>query len=494
MAPMLSDPHSAPPSKLLALTAFLEGIEPRAWVFALSQCGDPDRASAALQAGLKDFVARARELSLPQWPLQFWTSLLNQPSMAIGARSDAPLLSQMDPGPRAALLLRLIVSLDLEHAAKVFDVSVPAYEQALRTALAHPALDDAGMQALREELLEQVQHPSAERRQQMLSLREQALSVFSEAAPPPAPLQARPIAERQRWWLVTLLVVLVLALVAVVFRPVRSLIAPGQTEALPAEDIAPPPSLTDTVIVTHPDYEQLANSADDLISRQLPFLSWMAATRAPAAGVEAQAAAVVAAASFGQLPAEAQALLSSAEDAWPSLDQATRDDLLRHSADWQSRTPEQRVLLRQRLREWDQQAAPDRANRRTPFVAWQRLGEADRQRVRAAAAALAALPPADQQSLQTEFDALPADDQNLWWMGPALGQELVPVASLFAFMPESRRPALLDALHSLDPQSRSELATLAPRLIEARRQQLIEDLLAAPPERRAELIRQRLAQ
>mgnify|MGYP006169285453 CR=1 FL=1 len=46
--------------------------------------------------------------------------------------------------------------------------------------------------------------------------------------------------------------------------------------------------------------------------------------------------------------AEAQALLSSAEDAWPTLDQATRDDLLRHAVDWQSRTPEQRVLLRQR--------------------------------------------------------------------------------------------------------------------------------------------------
>ncbi len=89
---------------------------------------------------------------------------------------------------------------------------------------------------------------------------------------------------------------------------------------------------------------------------------------------------------------------------------------------------------------------------------------------------------------------MPADDQNLWWMGPALGQELVPVASLFAFVPEDRRPALLDAVHSLDAQSRSDLAMLAPRLVEARRQQLIEDLLAAPPEQRALLIRKRLDQ
>ena len=425
--------------------------------------------------------------------MQFWTSLLTQPPMAIGASSDAPRCRSLAPGPRAALLLRLIASLDLDHAAKVFDVSVPRTNGRCVRALAHPALDDAGMQALREELLEQVQHPSDERRQQMLSLREQALSVFSEAAPPS--LQAT--ANRA-----TTAVVVGRFARGAGARVGRRCFSPGsiadragQTEALPAEEIAPPPSLTDTVIVTHPDYEQLANPADDVIARQLPFLSWMAATRAPATGVEAQRDRTSQRQHrSGSCPPRRRRCCPRREDAWPTLDQATRDDLLRHAADWQSRTPEQRVLLRQRLREWDQQAAPDRASRRTPFVAWQRLGEPDRQRVRVAAEALAALPPADQQALRTEFATLPADDQNLWWMGPALGQELVPVASLFAFMPESRRPALLDALHSLDAQSRSELATLAPRLIEARRQQLIEDLLAAPPERRAELIRQRLAQ
>ncbi|MBP8097982.1 MAG: DUF3106 domain-containing protein [Arenimonas sp.] len=489
---MPSDLPSAPPSKVPALTAFLDGVEPRAWAFALGQCGDPDRATAALESALTDFVPRARDLPLPQWPLQFWASLLNQPSMAIGAQDSGPILAQIPPGPRAALLLRLIVGLDFEHAAHVFDVSVAAYEQALRTALAHPALDDAQMQALREDLHEQVQHPSSERRQQLLSLREQALSIFSAAPSPPA--QAKPVAGRKRWWLIGLLVVVVLALAAIIFRPVRSLIAPGQTEALPAEDIAPPPSLTDTVIVTHPDYAQLANPADDEIAQQLPFLSWMAATRAPMSGAGPQALVAAAPDSFGKLPADLRPLLSSAQGAWPTLDQSTRDALLRHAADWRSRTPEQRTLLRQRLREWDQLAAPDRGSRRSPFVAWQRLSEADRQRVRDIARNLAALPLVDQQALQAEFAALPADDQNLWWMGPALGQELVPVASLFAFVPESRRPALLDAVHSLDAQSRADLAVLAPRLVEARRQQLIEDLLAAPPEQRAGLIRQRLGQ
>jgi hypothetical protein len=85
----------------------------------------------------------------------------------------------------------------------------------------------------------------------MLS-REQALSVFSDSAPPS--LQARPIANDSGggWSLAR-------GTCARVgrrgFSPGRSLIAPRQTEALPAEEIAPPPSLTDTVIVTHPDYD-----------------------------------------------------------------------------------------------------------------------------------------------------------------------------------------------------------------------------------------------
>jgi hypothetical protein len=146
------------------------------------------------------------------------------------------------------------------------------------------------------------------------------------------------------------------------------------------------------------------------------------------------------------------------------------------------------------LRQWDSQAAPDRARRRTPFVAWQRLSVSDQQRVRATTSYLAALPAPEQQLLQEQFSALPADIQNLWWLGPALGEEMVPLASLFAYMPEAERPALLATVHALDAQSRSDLAMLAPRLSEARRRDLRRELLATPPEQRAELVRQRLAQ
>ncbi|MBC7655921.1 MAG: hypothetical protein H7147_01980, partial [Frankiaceae bacterium] len=92
------------------------------------------------------------------------------------------------------------------------------------------------------------------------------------------------------------------------------------------------------------------------------------------------------------------------------------------------------------------------------------------------------------------FAASPADSQALWWLGPALGQELAPFSSLFAFMPESDRPALLQVLRELDDTSRANLATLAPRLTEARRQGLRRDLLAAPAARRGPLISERLLQ
>ena len=78
-------PQSSPSPGRPALTAFLHGIEVRAWVFALNQCADPDRARKALALGLEDFVGRARDLPLARWPGQFWASLLAQPALLTDA-------------------------------------------------------------------------------------------------------------------------------------------------------------------------------------------------------------------------------------------------------------------------------------------------------------------------------------------------------------------------------------------------------------------------
>ncbi|MEO7251136.1 MAG: hypothetical protein ABIW30_00835, partial [Arenimonas sp.] len=116
------------------------------------------------------------------------------------------------------------------------------------------------------------------------------------------------------------------------------------------------------------------------------------------------------------------------------------------------------------------------------------------EKLRAAGAQWQALPATEQQNLRAQFDALSADAQTLWWLGPGLGQEMLPIASLFAFMPEADRPALLAALRALDTPARANLALLAPRLSETRRQALRRELLLLPPEQRAALIRQRLLQ
>jgi hypothetical protein len=145
-----------------------------------------------------------------------------------------------------------------------------------------------------------------------------------------------------------------------------------------------------------------------------------------------------------------------------------------------------------RRRAWYAQSPAHRARRRTPFLAWAALDVGEQARVRAAQARFAALPAAQQQEARARFAALDADTQRVWWLGPALGQQLAPIALLFAFLPEDDRPALLDALRGLDPVARAELSLLAPRLEAGPRQALRKQLLALPPEARAALIHERL--
>ncbi|MFA6986428.1 MAG: DUF3106 domain-containing protein [Arenimonas sp.] len=490
---MMSDSNQFPsPPRSAALIAFLHGIEPRAWVFALSQSGDGQLAMAALQSALPNFLVRAQSQPLAEWPLQFWSCLLAQPLMLTELDPELD-LARLTPGPRAALLLRLIAGLDVVHAARVLDVSPEAYQVALNHAVTHPDLDDAWMQDLRQQLHGQIHQMAPEQRQALAQLRERALSGHTEQNDMPGRAQGVRRA-RASWWAWGLLALLAVALVATFVWPFKSAIAPGQKEALPVEPVAAPPALTDTVIVTHPDYAQLAEPADAALAQRMALLSWLAAATPTAAEFASTAPSEDTLAAFEALPASEQKLLSSARAAWPSLDAATRSALAGNARDWRSRTPTQRGQLRHRLRQWNQQTAPDRARLRTPFLAWQGLSSFDRQRLRAAAARFDAMAPAEQQALRDQFAALPADTQRLWWLGPMLGQELAPIASLFAFMPEAERPELLLALRTLGAEARGDLVLLAPRLNEAQRQTLRRELLAAAPGQRAALIHRRLAQ
>lgn len=458
----------------------------RGWVFAWNQCCDEAKAEYALASAFHDFLREASELPLAAWPIHFWRCLLAQAGLMAPAGTGSA-LAELAPGPRAALLLRLVAGLDIAHAAEALGVSEAAYEKALHRALASPALDADGLQVLRESLQLQVHDAPAAQRQLLATWRDEAVLAIDDAVSPD--VLPRAVGRMRRWRVVA--GVLALALVGVAtYVALRPPAHPVQV----IDTVAPPPSMSDTIAVTHPDYLQVAAQDEAPLVRDLAFLSWLAAATLPTPTAAVETPLRVAPAQFGALPAPLHGLLDSARSAWPELDAATRDNLLRQADDWAARTAAQRDQLRQRLVAWDALSAPERARQRTPFIAWQRLSETDRRQIHIAADRLAGLPPAEGQDLRGQFAASPADTQALWWLGPALGQELAPFSSLFAFMPESDRPALLQVLRELDEQSRADLATLAPRLTEAPRQALRRDLLAAPAADRAQLIRERLQQ
>jgi hypothetical protein len=505
MPPVPPDPAGAPraPSST-ALTAFLHGIEPRAWVFALCQGGDPAHADQALAGAERDFIAESAQRPLGEWPLRFWAALLRQPGLL--AELDPGLeLSRLEPGPRAALLLRLLASLDVEHAAEALGVSLRAYEAALGQAMAAPGHPPDWLPSLRGNLQALVRELPAPTRAHLDEIRREALA---HRAPAPVaapgehaaelPERAAPLetgeampAPRPRWpWFG--LGLLLLALLATLLFPLPGTLRPGQSERLPKEVVPPPPGLSDTVVVTHPDYAQLAEPDSEGLARQLAFLSWLAAAF-PAPATVAAAPTVPAPANFIDLSGSEQHMLVAAASVWPSLDAGERDALRANAADWRDRPHAQRLQLRARLLAWDRQAAAERARRRVPFLSWRELSVDERARVLAAQARLANLPATEQAALRAQFQALDADTQRVWWLGPALGQQLAPIAALFAFLPEADRPALLSALRGLEPAAREHLALLAPRLDEGQRQALRQQLLALPPERRADFIRRRLA-
>jgi hypothetical protein len=293
---------------------------------------------------------------------------------------------------------------------------------------------------------------------------------------------------------------------------------PGRAPVQVIDKVAPPPAMDDASVVTHPDYLLLADADREPVYRDLAFFSWMAAgaSAAPAASTTttpgaSQSADVMpaelapdeisapvdetpAATAFDSLPADSQRLLASARAAWADLDAPTRLALAQQARDWAARDGEHRDALRSALISWDRQSAPERARRRTPFLAWQRLSALEQAEVAAARARYAAMPLPEQVALRAQLAALPQDNQALWWLGPNLGRELAPFASLFAYLPESERPSLLLVLRELEPDARKDLALLAPRLVEARRQSLRRELIAAPAAQRSAIIARRLAE
>ncbi|HEX4854114.1 sigma factor-like helix-turn-helix DNA-binding protein [Arenimonas sp.] len=264
-----------------ALSAFLRGIERRAFVFVQVQCGRDEVAQAALGRAMRAFREVSAHSPLSAWPAAFWALLVAQAELAEG-QSDIPELGALSSGPRAALLLRIVAGLDFAHAAQVLGVSEPTYRFALQRALQQ--LGDAGVSyavlgALRERLHRQVKTLPPERAEALAELRARVL----RDAPEPAPVAAPPSSPWPRRLAWAALALLALAFGAT-FWPQAPALAPGGVQALPVEPApAPMPAGSDADLVTHPDFAQIAAPEDEALATDLALLSWLASGEADAA-------------------------------------------------------------------------------------------------------------------------------------------------------------------------------------------------------------------
>jgi len=263
-----------------AITAFLHGIERRAWVFARAQCGDEVLAEQAVASAVDEFRRNRSEKPLANWPRDFWTLLLAQPLLL---RGQSLLLPTLSVGPRAALLLRLVAGLDVLHAAQVLGVSEAAYRAALSHALQQMQAgndEPVDLEVLRDQLQQEIRQAPATRRAPSERSAERDAPTHSEFATPAIPALVDEDVRVRSHWLLALKVALGLLLLALIvsffWTPWHGL-APGESEALPPESVAAFAPADASATVTHPDFALLAAPGDEAVARDMAFYSWLAA-------------------------------------------------------------------------------------------------------------------------------------------------------------------------------------------------------------------------
>jgi hypothetical protein len=280
----VTTPGPAPvsPRPPAALAAFLRGIELRGWVFALRQAGSEAAAEQGLAQALHAFLAEARGLPLAAWPIRFWACLLRQPGLVGPAEPGAVGLAGLPPGPRAALLLRLVAGLSKGDAAGVLGVARPTYRLALQRALPHHEdgrpdaiawrmLGEAAQHAVRELSPERLAHLARLREAALLGRRLDPLpEPEADAKPASSASISEVTATRPRWTkpaMAAVAIVCVVALAATFFLPED--IWSGNPNAPRVRIAALPPAEAPAAkfdaqgaLLLHPDFEQILEDGD----------------------------------------------------------------------------------------------------------------------------------------------------------------------------------------------------------------------------------------
>lgn len=449
----------APPSA--AVAAFLRGLDRRARLLALVQCGDAVAATRALEAAGRVFADEAGQWPIAQWPRQYWRLLLSAPTMrqTAGTAAAGPLpgIARLPPPVRAALLLHLVGALEDADAAAALGIEVEAYQLRIRDALPRDALGQPDLDVWR------AWRAAAQR----------ALDALPDAAPAAgaAPAAATPAEQpaatarhrrRLRWlWLGVALCVAALAGSFFLHPRGRELLDHwrNHVQVAPLPSAAAPKARFDPADpALHPDRDLLAEPGTVQLALQLPLLAWLA--------VEAPDA----------LPA-------------PPLAASFADTASAVAAE-----PAPVTRLSERMRAWDRLSPLQRAQQRGALAEWQALPADEQALLRRLAARLAALPAAEQQALRERYAALSFDAHRGWHLGPRLGKDWPRIAALFAYVEAGEREALLRLLRAATAEELETLARLSQITPPDARAALRRELLAQPPPQRSAWLRARLQQ
>jgi hypothetical protein len=293
MSPATLSESAAAPA---ALAAFLRGVERRGAVFAELQCGDAACGDPTLAAAMRAFRESAVASPIGEWPRRFWGLLLAAPVLRRPAPEAAwpdalSVLAGLGPGPRAALLLRLVAGLHETEAAAVLGIAQSTYRLALQRAMPRQAdgtLDEDAWRALDDATQLAIRQLPPTRLARLAQLREAALQ---HRRPPLAAGRRRPApaVPRPRW----LLPVLWTGVVACALAFVASFLLPpaglrhdqGEPRIQRVPLAAEPPASTydaQTAVLTDRDFEMLMADGDANAIDDVDFQSWYAAQLAAA--------------------------------------------------------------------------------------------------------------------------------------------------------------------------------------------------------------------
>lgn len=471
-----SDPRP-PPSA--AVAAFLRGLDRRARLLALVQCGEADAAARALDATARVFAGEAAQWPIAQWPRQYWRLLQSAPSMrqvgtGTAAGNPLPGIARLPPPVRAALLLHLVGALEDADAAAALGLDIEAYQLRIRDALPRDALGQPDLDVWR------AWRAAAQRALDALPDAAPEASASPSAATPDNQVTDARHRRRLRWlWLGVALCVAALVASFFLHPRGRELLDAWrnqvQVDALPPAD-APKARFDPARLALHPDHALLDDPATLPLARQLPFLAWLAA--------EAEAAAKPADAGAAGMPAAANGL--AVAPTVPAVAPAPAPALVVEPTPGDS--------IAQRLQAWDRLSPRQRGERRGAVAEWMALPVQEQAQLRTQAARLAALPAAEQQALQQRYAALSFDAHRGWHLGPRLGRDWPRIGALFAYIEAGEREPLLRLLRGVSAEELDTLARLAQITPPEARALLRRELMAQDPAQRQAWLQARLQQ